>query len=216
VTTRKISNPLALAVLACLFERPMHPYEVAVTLRERRKDDSIKLNYGSLYAIVESMRKRKLIEEQDTEREGNRPERTVYRLTEAGRFELMDWLSELVCHPVKEYTQFEAGLCLLLVLPPGQAIDLLKERCDALAIQIEEAQARAAYCRKVNLPRLFSIESEYKTRLLEAELDWVQHLVAEIESGKLEGMTEWRNFHPGERHRGKERKYTAKKSGDSR
>ena len=79
----------------------------------------------------------KLIEEQETEREGNRPERTIYRLTDAGRFELMDWLSELVCHPVKEYTQFEAGLCLLPVLPPGQAIDLLKERCDALAIEID-------------------------------------------------------------------------------
>jgi DNA-binding PadR family transcriptional regulator len=216
VSTRKVSNPLALAVLACLFERPMHPYEVAITLRERRKDESIRLNYGSLYAIVESMRKRKLIEEQETEREGNRPERTVYRLTDAGRFELMDWLSELLCHPVKEYTQFEAGLCLLLVLPPGQAIDLLKERCDALGIEVEQAQARAAYCRKVNLPRLFSIETEYKTKLLEAELAWVQHLVVEIESGKLEGMTQWRELHPGERLRGKERKFGAKKSEDSR
>jgi DNA-binding PadR family transcriptional regulator len=212
MSTRKIANPLALAVLACLFERPMHPYEVAATLRERRKDESIRLNYGSLYAIVESMRKRKLIEAQETEREGNRPERTIYRLTEAGRFELMDWLSELVCRPVKEHTNFEAGLCLLPVLPPGQAIDLLKERCDALGIDIEQAHARTAYCRKVNLPRLFSIESEYKTKLLEAELAWVQRLVSEIESGKLEGIAEWRNLHPGERHRGKERKYSAKKS----
>jgi len=215
VSTRKISNPLALAVLACLFERPMHPYEIAATLRERRKDHSIKLNYGSLYAIVESMRKRKLIEEQETEREGNRPERTVYRLTDAGRFELMDWLSELICHPVKEYTQFEAGLCLLPVLPPGQAIDLLRERCEALAIEIEQAHARTAYCRKVRLPRLFSIESEYKTKLFEAELAWVRRLVAEIESGKLEGIADWRGFHPGERHRGKEQKHSAKKSGNS-
>jgi len=216
MSARKISNPLALAVLACLFEKPMHPYEVAVTLRERRKDESIRLNYGSLYAIVESMRKRKLIEEQETEREGNRPERTIYRLTEAGRYELMDWLSELVCHPVKEYTQFEAGLCLMVVLPPGEAIDLLKERCDALGIAIEQAHARAAYCRKASLPRLFSIESEYKTRLLEAELAWVQQLVAEIESGKLEGMTEWRHYHPGGRVRGKERKFGAKKPEESR
>ena len=29
------SNPLALAVLVCLYERPMHPYEVAQTLRLR-------------------------------------------------------------------------------------------------------------------------------------------------------------------------------------
>jgi DNA-binding PadR family transcriptional regulator len=83
------------------------------------------------------MRKRKLIEEQETERDGNRPVRTIYRLTSAGRFELMDWLSELICQPVKEYTQFEAGLCLLTVLPPGDAIDLLKERCHTLELEIE-------------------------------------------------------------------------------
>jgi DNA-binding PadR family transcriptional regulator len=211
VSTRKISNPLALAVLACLYERPMHPYEVAVTLRERRKDESIRLNYGSLYAIVETMIKRKLIEAQETEREGNRPERTVYRLTEVGRFELLDWLSELICRPVQEYTQFEAGLSLLPVLAPGDAIDLLKERCDYLAIEIEQACARAAYGRKLKLPRLFSIESEYKTKLREAELTWVRGLVSDIESGKLEGLTEWRNFHPGGRHLGKERKYPKKK-----
>ncbi len=43
-----ISNPLALAVLACLHERPMHPYEMASTMRERGKEQSIKLNYGGL------------------------------------------------------------------------------------------------------------------------------------------------------------------------
>jgi DNA-binding PadR family transcriptional regulator len=213
VSTRKISNPLALAILACLFERAMHPYEVAVTLRERRKEQSIKLNYGSLYAIVESMRKHKFIEEQETERKGNRPERTVYRLTEAGRFELMDWLSELLSRPVKEYTQFEAGLCLLPTLPPGAALDLLKNRCDALAVEIEQARAQAMYCRKLNLPRLFSIESEYSTKLREAELVWVQGLIKDIESGKLEGIAEWRKYHPGERHTAKERRY--RKSGKS-
>ena len=59
---RKVSNPLALAVLACLFERPMHPYEMASTMRERHKDESIKLNYGSLYTVTESLQRHRLIE----------------------------------------------------------------------------------------------------------------------------------------------------------
>ena len=50
-----ISNPLALAVLACLHERPMHPYEMASTMRERGKEQSIKLNYGSLYTVVDNL-----------------------------------------------------------------------------------------------------------------------------------------------------------------
>ena len=54
---RKISNPLALAVLACLYERPMHPYEMATTMRTRNKDESVKLNYGSLYSVVDALQR---------------------------------------------------------------------------------------------------------------------------------------------------------------
>src|SRR5579863_4818609 len=110
MTKRKVSNPLALAVMACLTEHPMHPYEMATTLRERGKDQSIKLNYGSLYTVVEALQQHGLIAARETERAGKRPERTVYRLTDAGRMELLDWVSELLSTPVKEYTSFEAGL----------------------------------------------------------------------------------------------------------
>ena len=55
---RNRNNPLALAVLICLYERPMHPYEVATTLRQRQKHESVRLNYGSLYAVVASLEKR--------------------------------------------------------------------------------------------------------------------------------------------------------------
>src|ERR1700688_4078904 len=84
---RRRNTPLALAVLMCLYERPMHPYEVATTLRHRRKNESVRLNYGSLYAVVGSLEKRGLIETSEVEREGRLPERTVYRITDSGRVE---------------------------------------------------------------------------------------------------------------------------------
>ena len=42
MTRRRVSNPLALAVLSCLAERPMHPYEISTTLRSaaRRRASS--------------------------------------------------------------------------------------------------------------------------------------------------------------------------------
>src|SRR6201987_3726942 len=100
------SNPLALAVLVCLCEKPMHPYEVAQTLRQRAKQESVRLNYGSLYAVVEALEKRGLIKATGTIREGKRPERTVYEITDDGSREMVDWLTELIGVPVKEYPQF--------------------------------------------------------------------------------------------------------------
>jgi DNA-binding PadR family transcriptional regulator len=78
------SNPLALAVLALLFERPMHPYEMAATLKQRHKQDSIKLRYGSLYSVIDLLVARSLIQAKETSRDGRRPERTVYGLTTPG------------------------------------------------------------------------------------------------------------------------------------
>src|SRR6266576_508641 len=110
---RAVSNLLALAVLVTLTERPMHPYEMAATMRSQGKERSIKLNYGSLYTVVNNLARHGLIEATGAGREGRRPERTVYQITEAGRKELEDWMAELVAVPVKEYPQFEAALAEL-------------------------------------------------------------------------------------------------------
>ena len=103
------SNPLALAVLALLFERPMHPYEMGVILRQRHKEESIKLRYGSLYTVIELLLRRGFITARATARDGRRPERTVYEITPAGRDELHAWMTDLIAEPVKEYPQFEAA-----------------------------------------------------------------------------------------------------------
>lgn len=195
MSRRKVSNPLALAVLACLYERPMHPYEIATTLRERHKDDSIKLNYGSLYSVVESLKGHDLIVEQQTARQGNRPERTVYEVTDAGRLELIDWLSELLCRPVKEFTRFEAGLSLLPVLPPKDVTALLEERCRRLQLEIEQYRSMRKLVAAREVPRLFLIESEYRMALREAELSWTRALITDIAGGTLEGMEQWSAFH---------------------
>ncbi len=194
MTTRKVSNPLALAVLSCLAERPMHPYEMASTMRERRKDESIKLNYGSLYSVIEALSRHHLIQPKETVKEGKRPERTVYQLTEAGSLELYDWLSELLAVPAKEFTQFEAGLSLMPALPPEEVATLLQRRCDMLEIELAKAGSINAFARGKKLPRLFLVDFEYRAMLRQAELSWVRALATEIASGELEGLEEWRGW----------------------
>ena len=192
---RSISNPLALAVLACLHERPMHPYEMASTMRERGKEQSIKLNYGSLYTVVDSLAKNGLIEAMEATREGRRPERTVYRLTEAGRARLDSWMSELLAAPVKEYPQFEAALSLLPVLHPDTVLGLLRTRIRLLQKEIAQARTMIDTAHSARLPRLLLIEGEYQVAMREAELSWVQRLADELEAGTLEGQDGWRHVY---------------------
>jgi len=189
------SNPLALAVLSCLYERPMHPYEVSQTLRVRAKDQSIRLNFGSLYSVVESLEKRGFVVPTETVREGKRPERTIYAITDTGKRELVDWLSELVSTPVKEYLSFEAALSLLPGLPPEDAGRLLSDRCAALEVRLAQSRATRASAEAMQLPRLFVLEDEYRERLMEAELGFCQELLKEITDRSLEGIEDWATFH---------------------
>ncbi len=188
------SNPLALAVLVCLFERPMHPYEVAQTLRSRAKHESVRLNYGSLYAVVDSLENRGLIRAGDTVREGRRPERTVYEITDAGTRELTDWLTELIAVPAKEYPHFMAGLSFLPALDTEDALEALRRARHGSGDPSGPAPRRLRAAADAGLPRLFELEGEYEEKLMETELDFVDELIKEIDDGSLDGIELWRAF----------------------
>jgi DNA-binding PadR family transcriptional regulator len=195
---RKVSNPLALAVMALLYERPMHPYEMVTLMRERGKHETVRLRYSSLYSVVSALEREGLILPRETVREGKRPERTIYEITDAGREEFLTWLRELLREPVKEYTQFAAGLSYLPGLPPEEAIALLEERVGRLEAETGEMRSRLDDAREqYNLPRLFVVESEHELMLREAELEWVRGLIKDMETGALGSLAEWRSILAG-------------------
>jgi DNA-binding PadR family transcriptional regulator len=189
------ANPLALAVLVCLYEKPMHPYEVAQTLRQRAKQESVRLNYGSLYAVVDSLEKRGLVKATGTLREGKRPERTVYEITGEGSREMNDWMTELIGVPAKEYPAFMTGLSFLPSLPPDEALMALKSRADALKVKLAGMRGAMKAARDGGLPRLFELEGEYEEQQVAAELKFVNGLVQELNEGTLDGLDMWRMFH---------------------
>jgi len=194
---RRPANPLALAVLACLSESPMHPYEMAATMRTRGQDASIRLNYGSLYGVVETLLKRGLVEEQEVVREGRRPERTVYRITDDGRTELEDWMAQLLGRAAKEFPQFEAGLSLMAVLPPARVVGLLEDRVVELQARLSELDAIVEAATHNGVPRVFLVEIDYERALVDADCAFTEQLAASIESESLDGVSFWKGVHEG-------------------
>jgi DNA-binding PadR family transcriptional regulator len=191
---RKVSNLMALSLLSLLRERPMYPYEMAAKLREYGKDQAIKINWGSLYTVVQNLEKHGFIEPVEVDREGRQPERTTYRITEAGHAELMDWLRELLGVPEREYTRFEAALGESIHLGPDELISLLRQRLDTLdAANTELADGLDTW--RAQMPRLFLIEAEYHLALRRAEAEWVRGLLKELTDGSFPHQDAWRRFH---------------------
>lgn len=191
---RKVGNLLALTLLSALCEQPMYPYQMASVLRARGKDQSIKINWGSLYTVVKNLEKHGLIEATGTSRQGHQPERTVYGITPAGRAELQDWLRELVGTPEREYPRFEAALGDVGMLPPDEVTTLLQERLRSLEASIAAQRAAVGEYGK-RLPRVFLIECEYHLAICTAEAEWVRSLLAELTDGTLTGLADWRRYH---------------------
>ncbi len=195
MATRKVSNLLALAVLAYLTQRPMHPYELSRALRDNGDARSIKFTHGSLYMVVGQLAKAGFITEQETSREGLRPERTVYALTRAGRDELHDWMRELVEQPQHEYSAFVAALSLIAALPPSEVRTLLRRRLERLAGQRAEIRELIDTTLAADVHPLFLVEEEYRLALLEAESAFVQRFIAQITDPEAGWGRMWAQFH---------------------
>lgn len=190
VRRRPVGNLLGLAVLSAVVQRPMHPYEIASVIRARGKDKDMPIKWGSLYTVVRNLRRHGLLAAVETVRHGGRPERTVYRITDAGREELTDWTRELLAEPGREPTRFESGLSVLGVLPPDEATAVLRTRLTALEEQIEgQRQDLKRDLRSV--PRLFLVEDEYDLAVRAAEARWIRALLQELAEGTFPGLADW-------------------------
>lgn len=176
---------LALAVLSMLTEAPMHAYRMQQLIKERRKDEVVNVSQrNSVYQTIQRLVRDGLVEVASTERAENRPERTTYRITGAGRATLTTWLRGMLAEPAREFNEFPAALSFLPNLVPGDAIAVLEtrvvrlqERLDALSQEIAEVGRF--------LPRLFAIEAEYQHRVVAAELGYVRELIADLRAERI-------------------------------
>lgn len=172
---------LALVVLALLAEAPMNPYRMQRLIRERGNDTVVNIAHrNSLTQTVERLRRDGQIEIQETQRDGNRPERTIYRITDAGHATLRQWMSQILSTPPKEFPETPAALSLIALFPPSEIQHWLQRRITELHRRLAAITTNIP-----GLPRVFLIEEEYKRALLEAERRWIQQITTEIDNGTL-------------------------------
>ena len=179
-------SPLALCILQLLDEGAMHPYELASKMKERHFDEFIRLNFGSLYHTVDALERSGWVVATEREKEGRRPERTVYKLTAPGREVLVKVVADILARPRREYLHFSAGLMFMHHLGAHKAAEHLRTRAAALKAVAEKLSGINAELRGRGVTRLALIELEHKIALIDAERKWVTNLAKEIDEGGLE------------------------------
>jgi DNA-binding PadR family transcriptional regulator len=178
-------SPLGLAVLALLCGGPLHPYRMQRLLKEWGKDQVINVGQrSSLYKTIDRLGESGLVAVRQTERPHQYPERTVYEITDDGRRFVLEWLTEMLSSHRNEYPSFPAALSFAMLLGPKGALSALRNRLPSLQAVVRELRATVEGY-SPELPRVTLLETEYQLAVTEAELRWVEQIVAELTSGSL-------------------------------
>jgi DNA-binding PadR family transcriptional regulator len=178
-------KPLGVVSLALLVERPMHPYEMYQTLVARRQDKTVKLRPGTLYHAVNWMEGAGLVEAIGTDREGNRPERTTYGITDAGRAALRRAVVGMLTEPQPEYPEFTVAMGEAHTIPVEEVLAALRERAAVIDAEIKHGEAKMATTHMKRLPRRILLGMEFALNRANADLVWLNSVIAGIESGEI-------------------------------
>jgi DNA-binding PadR family transcriptional regulator len=177
---------LGITVLALLCERPRHPYEIQRDIRQRHLTFAAD-QPRAIYHAVDRLARARMVEPAETSREGRRPERTVYRVTEYGREELTARLLRLIERPLQDQPLYEVGLAFLAHLTPAACAEALEERAITLQAQVAGLRAVMPALRdQMLLPRLTLLRYELQDTMWQAELDWTRDLLRDLREGRLD------------------------------
>lgn len=182
---------MRLLILGLLMESNRHPYEIRQTIKERKWHLSFKVRDGSLYYAVDQLKEDGLIEvaEKIHVQGDNRPDKTIYRITERGRTELLEMM----------YVQL--GQDFYPQHPAFMALPFARHGDNALMGQIIRKQLEACLVRIKHLEFVLQLKGDWlprgsvrmiqgMVRFSETERDWLQDLLADAESGELTGSKE--------------------------
>jgi DNA-binding PadR family transcriptional regulator len=182
MTTTFRRSPLALAILGLLEDGPLHPYGMQQRIKQWGKDEVVNVGQrANLYKVINRLCEAGLIKVHRTTREQQYPERTSYELTDAGRAMSRQWLAEILATPRNEFPEFPAALSFLPMLTPEATRDLLAKRRDQLTQRLADRDAALAGLAAYRLPRVTLLETEYLRAVTDAEVRWIDAVLAGLD-----------------------------------
>ncbi len=178
-----------MSILALLAERPMHPYEMYQTLRERHEDIVMPVSVGSLYNGVARLAEHGHVRPTTTEQVGNRPERTTYEITDSGHSVMRARIAELLSQPSSASTADHGGLGELHNLATDVVLHSLDARLGTLDSQLAEYESLLSQARDRAVDEVYLLYAAYLVTQRQSERAWIAELRQRIQTGDLSWPT---------------------------
>jgi DNA-binding PadR family transcriptional regulator len=173
-------SSIRLYILTTLAERgPLHGHGLRAVAEQEHVDEWTDITPGALYGALKRMLAEGLIEVERTEREGNYPERQVYRVTAAGE-EAITRIREAIFLDVSlRPDPFDLALSSPDPARIDQLADGLRARRDALQAQLDEKTGHIAEIEKY-LWLVERITLRHSLARLASEIAWHDDLLSQV------------------------------------
>lgn len=177
--TNALHSKLSLPVLGLLLEQADHPYGLTTRLNDRYRH--LHASRSSVTTLGKSLAGAGLISPRAPEREGNRPPRTVYDLTEAGAAHLRHRIEGVIRTAPATDTDFVTALAYIGLLSRKSAGVSVGERAGRIRQEIGDLRDVGASIADVKM-----IEVDYWLHMLTSEASWLEDFRDRIEAGHIE------------------------------
>lgn len=163
-----------LLLLGLLRMGSMHGYQLNDFI-ELTLSTCVQIKRPTAYYVLNKMQADGWVEETE-EQEGNRPPRRIYSITSVGEAAFQELLRQNLAN--YELAQFngDVGLAFLDEVDPEEGVALLQQRRDVIQAYLVQTLAIPLH------PGSFQLTIEHQIRHLEAELTWLDQVMARLES----------------------------------
>ena len=173
---------------------PVHGYDLRRELLSWGAKEWANVTPGSVYNALKTLVREGMLEVVGTDRQGARPERTTYRITEEGEEDLLRLLRENLWHGALPNHPLLAGLAFLPLFPRDELAKAMRHRADKLRAQATQRRSEARMIAASDdaspggTPPHVAQSFRLTAALLEGEAAWASDLAERLERGDLDGL----------------------------
>jgi DNA-binding PadR family transcriptional regulator len=168
--------PTRLILLGLLQRRNLHGYEIKRVIEEHMGDWA-SIAFGSIYFALAKLAKEGLVRRVSVGKEGNRPSRTVYGITNEGRKEFRRMLEDLWRSPQRQFFAFDVALFFSSSLPSKNIMRYLEQRIEHTQEAFRQlGRHKAERLADPEVPRIARGIFNHALVHLEAEMHWLRAL----------------------------------------
>jgi len=182
----RISSKIDLMVLGLVLERPMHGYEINQIIGSDDMQSWLDISRTSVYYALSRLKKQGLITEV-VEKQYNKPDRSIYRITEPGRELFFDSLGRALAEQEKVFLEYNIGLFFINKLAKEKALDVIERRKRFLKKwrTVLNEQLKNANNGDGHIPTLRAVV-DHTLSFAEHEISWLDAFTEDVSGSAIE------------------------------